>query len=100
MIDHIELQDWNEREISSRDAMGVHVESQLRGGTARVRGSGTVVLPVEPTDGVRASAAADCREAYGAGNPQRLYDCIPYSSVCGDRIYHELHRPADAVQAV
>ena len=51
--------------------MGVHVESQLRGGTARVRGSGTAVLSIELADGVRAAAAitgADSFDKRGAGS--------------------------------
>ena len=91
---------WNEREVSSRDVVGVHVESQFGSGTACVRGSGTAVLSVELADGFCTAAAADCREASGSGNSARLSACIPYSSVCGNWIHHELYRLADAVQAI
>ena len=91
---------WNEREVSSRDVVGVHVESQFWSGTACVRGSGTAVLSVEFADGFRTVAVADHCEAYGGGSPKRLYDCVPYSFGCGDWIHHELHRFADVVQAV
>ena len=36
-MNHIGWLDWNEREVSFRDAVGVYVESRLWGGTACVR---------------------------------------------------------------
>ena len=99
-MNHIGWLDWNEREVSSWDAVGVHVESQLWSGTACVRGSGIAVLSAESADGVRAATIADCRKAYGGGNSKWLYDCVPYTSVCGDWIHHKLCRPADVVQAI
>jgi hypothetical protein len=66
------------------------VESQLGNEAVGVRRVGTGVFSAEFADVFFVAAVADSRESYGGGNPDRLYDCVPYSSVGGDWIHYKL----------